>query len=144
MFTFGKPRDAVDLYYGNIVNTMRQKSHVPEFVRAPADEMTEEQLRAALTFVLTAYESAQGEGMEEGLLDVMKDDYLSLACQIAEVSDVYRDWATSPAGRFINEHDKKKKLMYRKYIGLHLLFKGLGTKAIEKLLDVSQEQSSAD
>ena len=75
MFFFGSARDAVDLFYDDIIAGEREFGHVPELPRKAADEMTEQEVRTALTWVFMAHKRATEQDQAQEILDEIERDY---------------------------------------------------------------------
>lgn len=116
MFFFGSPRDAADMYYADVIAAEKEKGHVPEMPRNAADEMTEAELRTALTWVAYSWRRGDEDGIAQEVLDQIEKDYVEVICFLAVASPKYAQWASSPASRHIHPGNRKKQKLYRQLI----------------------------
>lgn len=121
MFFFGSARDAVDLFYDDMIAGEREFGHVPELPRKAADEMTEKEVRTALTWVFMAHKRATEQGQAQEILDEIERDYMEVIMTLALLSPKYCRWASSPASRHINREDEQKQKLYRNLIVAHCI-----------------------
>ena len=119
MFFFGSARDAVDLFYDDVIQQERNFGLVPELPRKAADEMTEEEVRTALTWVFMCHRKAKEQELAQEILDEIEKDYMEVIATLALLSPKYSEWASSPGARHINGDDPQKQKLYRNFIVAH-------------------------
>ena len=144
MFFFGSPRDATDMFYDEVVAGERDQGFVPEMPRNAADEMTEKELRTALTWVFYSHRRAEELEMAQEVIDQIEKDYVEIICALAVAVPKYAYWASSPTCRHINLKDKKKKRLYRQLIVTACIEAGEDTYYKEDTRVVAAEDRSAD
>lgn len=121
MFFFGDPRNAVDMFYDNLVFETVSASSAPEMLRLPVDELTEQELRNLLTWVSWAHRKAKEEGLDKEYLEVIERDFVEVMCNLALISDEYATWITGNTARYINNESKEKRLLYKRLVETALL-----------------------
>lgn len=144
MFFFGSPRDAADMYYEDVIAAERDKGHVPELPRGAADEMTETELRTALTWVAYSWRHADENNVAQEILDQIEKDYVEVICALAVVSPEYAQWATSPTCRHIHPKNKQKKKLFQQLIVTACVEAGEDTYYKRDSKMIVEKTSSAD
>jgi len=117
MFFFGSPRDAADMFYENVIAEERDRAgQVPGMPRNAADEMTEKELRTALTWVAYSHRRGTEDNVGQEVLDQIEKDYVEVICALAVICPKYALWASSPTCRHLHLNDPQKKRLYRQLI----------------------------
>ena len=85
MFTFGNPSETAQLFLDGIV----AETLGPPLIKAPFDEMSEEELRNALAWANMAIRNAQAEGLGDEVIDMLVEWYDEVFQALLEVSDSF-------------------------------------------------------
>lgn len=92
MFFFGSPEDTAQLYWRNATEVTG-----PALAEAPLDEMTEKELRIALTYARMAYKAARDDGATEEVMQLLLDEHDAVFVALAEVSEKFRSYVKAGA-----------------------------------------------
>jgi len=107
MFDFGNPEDTAALY----AERLETEPDWPSLPRKHAEEMSEEELRVAITYLNVGWHQAQEEGAAQAVLDVIQRDYDEVFTLLATGSRKFRKFACTKT--FIcpgaDKHEAKKK-----------------------------------
>lgn len=85
MFFFGSPEDTAALYWKNSTEVTG-----PTLVDRPLDEMTEKELRVALTYARISYKMALQDGAGDDVVSVLLEEHDKAFQALAEVSERFR------------------------------------------------------
>ncbi|MGA0100589.1 MAG: hypothetical protein ACO3HF_00965 [Burkholderiaceae bacterium] len=85
MFFFGTPEDTAGLYWRNSTEIRG-----PEVAAMPVDEMSEQQLRNAITYCRIAYKKAVEDEAEEEVLSLLLEQHDEVFKALAEASEDFR------------------------------------------------------
>lgn len=85
MFFFGSPEDTAALYWRNSTEITG-----PILADCPLDEMTEDELRIALTYARISYKMAQQDGAGDDVMSVLLEEHDRAFQALAEVSERFR------------------------------------------------------
>lgn len=86
MFFAGNPEDIATMYWERCATLTG-----PPLPAAPADELSLEELKFALVWARTAYNTALTEGAPDSVLDVLIERHDALFEALAAVDDRFRD-----------------------------------------------------
>lgn len=92
MFFFGNPEDTAQLYWRNATEITG-----PALADSPLDEMTEKELRIALTYARIAYKAARDDGASEDVMQLLLDEHDKAFVALARVSQQFRDYVQAGA-----------------------------------------------
>lgn len=85
MFYFGSPEDTASLYWRNSTEYTG-----PALAQCPIDEMTEQELRMALTYCRIAYKDALKDGATEEVMAILLEQHDEVFKTLAEASERFR------------------------------------------------------
>lgn len=108
MFFFGDPKDTAKLFWENAL-----KTRGPSLPDCPIDEMEEQDLRNAFTYLYMAARNAIREGVSPEVLEVLMEEYDKAFKALAEASDGFKEVVRSNRhvyiGGYAPENIKKYK-----------------------------------
>lgn len=108
MFDFGNPEDTA--------NMVREAclTYGPGLAEIPLDEMTEDQLRNAITYAYMAYTDAALSDASDAVLSILKEDYDEAFKALAGASEEFRESLYNNTHQFLGARTRETVDYYRK------------------------------
>ena len=113
MFFFGDPQDTADLYSRNAFEVTGPA--LPEY---HYEEMSEEELRIALTYARIAYKDAEKDGASQEVLDLLLAQHDSVFEFLASISEKFRTQVKGNACLPLGGHASENVLKYKRLAGV--------------------------
>lgn len=92
MFFFGNPEDTAQLYWRGATEATG-----PALADAPLDEMSEQELRIALTYARMAYKAGAKDGASDDVMEVLLREHDAVFVALAEISEKFRSYVKAGA-----------------------------------------------
>lgn len=113
MFFFGNPEDTARLYWRNSTEVTG-----PYLADAPLDEMSEQELRNALTYARISYKMALQDSADESVVSILLDQYDAVFQALAEVSERFRKAVRGNYCAPITGYNPESIAKYKKLAGV--------------------------
>ncbi len=113
MFFFGAPEDTAQLYWRNSTEVTG-----PILAECPLDEMSEQDLRNALTYARIAFKKARQDGAEEEVMAILLTEHDAVFQALAEASESFRVKVKGNACLPVTGHDQESIAKYKKLAGV--------------------------
>jgi len=108
MFDFGNPEDTA--------NMVRQScfTYGPGLAEIPLDEMTEEQLRNALTYAYMACRDAMLSDLSDEVVSILKEDYDEAFKALAGASEDFKETVRLNMHQFLGARTRENVDYYKR------------------------------